>query len=254
MDPGGQSRGWGRDTARTLGCVTDAERTVLPLFPLGTVLFPGLVLPLHIFEERYRTLVRTLQQRPDPAERTFGVVAIRRGWEVAQAAAVTGVADPVDMYDVGCTAEVRDVTEHPDGTYDIVTVGRRRYAIAEVLAGPEPYTQASVTFLPEQPGPAGDADALGPRVLAAFRAYLRTFRHGRADEEQLPDDPLVLSHLVAATASLDIADRQALLAATDTATRLREELRLLHRETRLLSRVRAVPATLGDLTARPGQN
>ena len=56
--------------------------SALPLFPLGTVLFPGLVLPLHIFEERYRELVRTLLERPEPTDRTFGVVAIRRGWEV----------------------------------------------------------------------------------------------------------------------------------------------------------------------------
>jgi Lon protease-like protein len=229
--------------------VTDAERIVLPLFPLGTVLFPGLVLPLHIFEERYRALVRTLIERSDPGERSFGVVAIRRGWEVGQPA----IEDP-ELYDVGCTAEIRDVTAHPDGTYDIVTVGRRRYEIAELVPGETPYARASVTYLPERPGPSGEADALGPRVLAAFRAYLRALKNGHAEEEQLPDDPVVLSHLVAATASLTIADRQALLAAADTATRLREELRLLNRETRLFARVKAVPATLADLTVRPGRN
>jgi Lon protease-like protein len=233
--------------ARTLIGVTEAERTVLPLFPLGTVLFPGLVLPLRVFEERYRVLVRTLLQRPDPAERTFGVVAIRQGVEVAQ------VGSNVDLYDVGCTAEIRDVTEHADGTYDLVTVGRRRYAIAEMIAATTPYAQASVRLLPEQPGPDGDADALGPRVLAAFRAYLRAFRSS-AEDEQLPEDPLVLSHLVAATASLRLADRQALLAAPDTATRLRDELRLLRQETWLLSQIRAVPASVADLPVRPGPN
>jgi hypothetical protein len=236
--------------------VTEAERTVLPLFPLGTVLFPGLVLPLRVFEERYRELVRTLMQRPDPADRTFGVVAIRQGWEVAQA------TTEVDLYDVGCTAEIREVTEHSDGTYDIVTVGRSRYAIAELVAASTPYAQAAVTLLPEMPGADGEADALGPRVLAAFRAYLRAFRAGAdpltgagaADEEQLPEDTLVLSHLVAATASLRLADRQALLAAPDTATRLRDELRLLRHETSLITRIRAVPANLSDLPIRPGPN
>lgn len=226
--------------------MTDAERVVLPLFPLGTVLFPGLVLPLHIFEERYRQLVRTLLARP-AGERLFGVVAIRRGWEVAQS------AEAPDLYEVGCTAEIRDVTEHPDGTYDLVTVGRRRFEIAEQLEVATPYAQAAVTLLPERPGSDGAADALGPRVLAAFRAYLRAYRNAPAGEEQLPEDPLVLSHLVAATASLTVADRQALLAAPDTATRLREELRLLQRETALFARVRAIPATLADLV-RPGQN
>ncbi len=221
--------------------------SALPLFPLGTVLFPGLVLPLHIFEERYRELVRTLLERPEPTDRTFGVVAIRRGWEVEQDSTT------MSLYDVGCTAEMREVTEHEDGTFDIVTVGRRRYSITEVLPPGTPWLRAEVTYLPEVPGPAGDADQLGPRVIAAFRAYLRTVRLDAADD-QLPDDPLVLSHLVAATASLSVADRQTLLAAPDTATRLRKELVLLHREIGLLSQVRAVPVSLSDLPVRPGPN
>jgi Lon protease-like protein len=253
--------------------MTDAERTVLPLFPLGTVLFPGLVLPLHIFEERYRELVRTLRRRPD-AERVFGVVAIRHGWlggegghgirhgrlggeggpGIPHGWEVAHSTEEIDLYDVGCTAQIRDVTEHPDGTYDIVTVGRRRFAIHEMVDGPTPYAQATVTFPPERPGPPGVAEALGPRVLAAFRAYLRAYRTGAAGQEQLPEDPLVLSHLVAATASLSLAERQELLAAPDTATRLRDELRLLQREIALVARVRAVPAGPADLTVRPAPN
>ena len=238
--------------------MTEPERSVLPLFPLGTVLFPGLVLPLRIFEERYRELVRSLMEEPDAGRRVFGVVAIRRGWEVSQR------ADELDLYEVGCTAQVRTVNEHPDGSFDIVTVGRRRFTIHELVDGPTHYARASVTLLPEPAGEDGEADALGPRVLARFRAYLRAFRAGSAtgendstahiEEEQLPDDPLRLSHLVAATASLSVADRQALLAAPDTATRLREELRLLQLETWLLTQIRAVPATLADLTVRPGPN
>jgi hypothetical protein len=227
--------------------MTNTERTVLPLFPLGTVLFPGLVLPLHIFEPRYRELVRSLLSQPQ-RERVFGVVAIRRGWEVGQP------VDEVDTYDVGCTAEIRTVTENPDGTYDIVTVGRRRFAITERIPAMTPYAQAAVTYLPESPGPEGAADELGPRVLAAFRSYLRAYRSAAAGQEQLPDDPVVLSHLVAATASLSVPDRQALLAAPDTAARLREELRLLQREITLLRQIRAIPAQLSDLRARPGPN
>src|SRR5262249_52932298 len=96
----------------------------LPLFPLGTVLFPGLVMPLHSFEARYRALVRNLMALPDGPPREFGVVAIRRGLEVGAGAEVT-------LYEVGCTAEVRQVTEHEDGRFDLVTVGRRRFEIAE---------------------------------------------------------------------------------------------------------------------------
>ena len=62
----------------------EPERTLLPLFPLGTVLFPGLVLPLHVFEPRYRTLVQHLAELPASLPREFGVIAIRRGWEVGR--------------------------------------------------------------------------------------------------------------------------------------------------------------------------
>jgi Lon protease-like protein len=227
----------------------EPEQAALPLFPLGTVLFPGLVLPLHVFEERYRSLVRALMARPEGSRREFGVVAIRRGWEVEQSSAT------VSLYDVGCTAELRQVTEHPDGTFDITTVGRRRFAISEIVSAETPYLQAAVRYVAELPGPDGDADRLAPRVLAAFGRYLRLVRVESADiPEQLPEDPQVLSHLVAATANLTIAERQQLLATADTATRLRKELVLLHREIGLLGEVRAVPVTVADLPVRPGPN
>jgi Lon protease-like protein len=228
--------------------VTDA----LPLFPLGTVLFPGLVLPLRAFEERYRALVRDLLARPNEVEREFGVVAIRRGWEVAEGP----MAGPdVALYEVGCTAVVRRVTERPDGTYDLVTVGGRRFEIARLVEASTPYQQAEVRYLPESAGPEGAAERLGPRVLAAFRAYLRGLSPDQAGAaEQLPEDPLVLSHLVAATAMLTVADRQALLAIPDTAGRLRAELALLHREVALLGQVRAVPLALSELPVQPGPN
>jgi len=224
--------------------------TALPLFPLGAVLFPGLVMPLHVFEERYRALVRDLLAGPDDTARQFGVVAIRSGWEVAETALA---ADEVTLYEVGCTAEVRRITEHPDGTYDLVTVGRNRFEISQVVPASTPYLQAEIRYLPELRGPEGDAERLGPRVLAAFRAYLRGLSQTSA-AEQLPEDPLVLSHLVAATAMLTLDDRQRLLATPDTAGRLRAELALLRREVALLRQVRAVPVAPSELPARPGPN
>ena len=73
---------------------------MLPLFPLGAVLYPGMILPLHIFEERYRQLVRDLLDGPDP--RRFGVIAIRKGRE-------TGIEGVHSLYEVGCTATLRRV-------------------------------------------------------------------------------------------------------------------------------------------------
>ncbi|MEV6813599.1 LON peptidase substrate-binding domain-containing protein [Micromonospora sp. NPDC051296] len=225
----------------------------LPVFPLAMVLFPGLVLPLHIFEERYRALVRHLVGLPEGAPREFGVVAIRSGWEVeptsGQIAPGTG---EVTLHEVGCTAELRQVTELADGGFDIVTVGRRRFRLAEVDHHSAPYLTAEVRWLPEPTGPDEAAGLLAARVIAVFRQYLGLIQVESGQlTEQLPEDPTVLSHLVAATAALTVADRQRLLAIDDTAARLRAELNLLNREAALLRQVRAVPVPLAELAKAP---
>lgn len=225
----------------------------LPVFPLGTVLFPGLVLPLHIFEERYRALIRHLVSLPDGAAREFGVVAIRQGWEVQPAGGLAST--PVVLHEVGCTAQLRQVTELPDGRFDVVTVGRRRFRVESVDSDAAPYLTAQVSWFPEPAGQEELADQLAPRVLAVFRQYLRLIRdHPEQITEQLPEEPTVLSHLVAATAALTVADRQRLLAIPDTATRLRTELRMLNREAALLRQVRAVPVPLSELAVPPVPN
>ncbi|HEX7746641.1 MAG TPA: LON peptidase substrate-binding domain-containing protein [Micromonosporaceae bacterium] len=231
----------------------------LPIFPLSSVLFPGLVLPLHIFEERYRELVRHLVGQPAGAPREFGVVAIRKGWEVQpaddEAAVRTQLSGPVTLHDVGCTAELRRVTELADGRFDLVTVGRRRFRVVAVNESAAPYLTADVEWLPEEEKADEVADLLAPRVLAAFRRYLELIRtDSGAIAEQLPEEPVVLSHLVAATAALTVDDRQRLLAAPDAANRLRAELRLLNREVALLRQVRAVPVPLPELAVPASPN
>jgi len=231
---------------------------ILPVFTLGTVLFPGLVLPLHIFEERYRTLVRELVASPEDGPHEFGVVTLRRGFEVqipvgADEAELPSREPPItadQLYEVGCTAELRQVTELPDGRFDIVTVGRRRFRVLSVDTASAPYLTAEVEWLPDDETIDETANLLAPRVLAAFRGYLDLLRPDAETLDQVPDDPTVLSHLVAATAQLTTDERHLLLAAPDTVTRLRTELKLLHRESGLLARVRAVPVPLSDL-ARP---
>lgn len=228
----------------------------LPVFPLGTVLFPGLVLPLHIFEERYRTLVRELVARTDDLPHEFGVVTLRHGWEVdspdgvAERPADNPGVDARHLHEVGCTAELRQVNELPDGRFDIVTVGRRRFRVLAVEADSAPYLTAEVEWLPDEQRPDEFAALLAPRVLAAFQTYLALLRPETDSLEAVPDDPTVLSHLIAATAQLTVDERQQLLASPDTATRLRTELKLLNREVGLLAQIRAVPVPLSDL-ARP---
>src|SRR2546423_9897712 len=113
---------------------------MLPLFPLGAVLYPGMLLPLHIFEERYRQLVRDLLDAPEP--RRFGVIAIRKGRE-------TGVDGVQSLYEIGCTAVLRRVDQHEDGRYDIVAVGAERFRLLG-LDQTRPYLQGEVEILPEE--------------------------------------------------------------------------------------------------------
>lgn len=218
-------------------------------------------MPLRVFEPRYRALMADLMALPDDVSREFGVVAIRRGWEVEGGPAAGGnglvINENPTLYDVGCVAEVRHVTEHPEGHLEVMTVGRRRFQVVRLEQGSQPYLTASVEWLAEPVGDGDQARRLADRVLAVFQLYLQTISP-KIDfdmfDEQLPSDPTVLSHLVAATASLPVDDRQNLLAAPDTVSRLRAELALLRTETALAARVRAVPVPLVDLAMPASPN
>jgi Lon protease-like protein len=209
---------------------------VLPLFPLGTVLFPGLVLPLHVFEERYRQLVRDLLELPED-ERQFGVVAIRQGREVGEDGAQA-------LFEVGCTARLRQVESYDDGRYDLVTVGAQLFRLKR-LAHDRPYFTGEVEWLADVTGDEARAHVLDAAVRSAFADYLVALGQATGQEivaPDLPDHPLVLSHLVAATVLVDLADRQDLLDQPDGRSRLRRELSVLRREAGFLRTLTAAPA------------
>lgn len=206
----------------------------LPIFPLGAVLFPGLVLPLKIFEERYRDLMRDLLEGEEPFR--FGVVSIELGHEVGPGAARRLAA-------VGCTAELRGIQRHDDGRYDVVTSGGTRFRIEDVDDSLS-YLRADVTMLPEENGP-GAGTISGP-VTRLFHRYCdRLSDHGAevAEFGDLPEEPVRLSYVIAAAMVLDRHDKQRLLQAEDAATRLHLEYDLLRRENVLLEALPTVPAS-----------
>jgi uncharacterized protein len=214
--------------------------TRLPLFPLGTVLFPGLLLPLHVFEDRYRALVRDLVDAPEEA-RGFGVVAIREGREVGDG----GIRS---LHPVGCLADLRQVEPHPDGRFDIVATGARRFRIDSVDATSQPYLQAEIEYLDEPDGEA--ADVLARTVAMLWGAYRQALTGRRPeDTDELPDEPVVLSYLVAAATILDLSDKQRLLEEPDTTSRLRRELAILRREAIVLRLLPSLPAVEFTRTA-----
>ena len=207
----------------------------LPLFPLGAVLYPGMLLPLHIFEDRYRRLVRDLLDGPEP--RRFGVIAIRKGRE-------TGVEGVQSLYEIGCTATLRQVEEHQDGRFDLVTVGTQRFRLL-ALDQTLPYLQGEIELLPDE---AVDGVAAAPAVRAvqaAFRGYLDALTEwGGATVRvgDLPDEPVLLSFIVAAAMVIDLPERQALLDEPDALRRLAAERAVLSRESAMLRATTSRPA------------
>jgi uncharacterized protein len=213
---------------------------MLPLFPLTTVLFPGTRLPLHVFEPRYQQLVRDLLDRPEP--RRFGVIAIRKGRE-------TGADGVSALHDFGCVAEVRQAKALGDGQYDLATVGTERFRLLR-LDRSLPYLQGEVELLPEVVADAEAREAGIPAVAvrvvqAAFRGYLNALADrggGVISVADLPDEPLLLSYIVAAAMIIDLPERQSLLAAPDALSRLRAERSLLVREVGMLRATTSRPA------------
>lgn len=145
----------------------------IPLFPLHTVLCPGIALPLHIFEPRYRLMVERCVESSVP----FGIVLIREGREVG-----TG---NVAIAGVGTFAEIREATRLPDGRYDLLVVGSGRFTVEDVELGKEPYLVGEVTALEDEVGDLTAATALAARAMRRFVAYLQLLQpmEGETAEE-----------------------------------------------------------------------
>ena len=168
-----------------------ADEETIPLFPLSTVLFPGAPLPMQIFEERYRSLVRDLLEL-EPEQRRFGVVAIQAGSEA-------GMKLP-QIFPVGCAAQVQRIDQLPDGRSTLVSYGAARFRLLEVDSESQPYLTGRVRWLEEPEGEPGVADALVPAVRVALAAYfdaLITLTGGRFEATDFPDETTELSYLTA---------------------------------------------------------
>jgi ATP-dependent Lon protease len=258
----------------------------LPLFPLNTVLCPGIALPLHVFEDRYRALVRHCLETTSP----FGVVLIREGREVG--------AGAISFSGIGTIAEIRDASRRDDGRFDLLVVGTRRFGIRRVLDGRGPYLVADVAILDERVGDPAIAQQLAMSATRRFVTYLELLQpragetsedidvrvevetepdEGEDDDEEaevdegeasgeaseaneeadapgaeppaeasemrrrrrrvlIPDDPTVLSHLLAGILQIELPRRQALLELGTTEERLLTLLGLIDREILLLRR------------------
>jgi Lon protease-like protein len=200
----------------------------LALFPLRTVLFPGMVLPLHIFEHRYRKLVHDCVE----GSRPFGIALIRSGEEVG------GAAEPREL---GCTARIVAAHALPDGRSFLLVRGERRFAIETVAPDEEPYLIGYVTWLEEPEG--DEAVRLVQYAREAFGEYrlavasVGTQRHAEASAEPQSSEPNALSYEIASGLAVDAEERQRLLETATAAQRLAAEVRILERENALLREI-----------------
>jgi hypothetical protein len=238
----------------------------IPLFPLHTVLCPGIVLPLHIFEERYRAMTRHCLQTGEP----FGVVLIRDGREVGTHAVAT-------LAGIGAFAEIREAGRYPDGRYDLLAAATGRFQIEAVDAAREPYLVAQVSPLEDEVGDEPRAERLAATAIRRFVRYLDLMRARDGETTEvldirveidapeevpppagplepatastdepgepatradltIPDDPTVLSYLLSGIVQVELPRRQALLEAETTVDRLEGLIDLLEREVTLLGR------------------
>ena len=224
----------------------------IALFPLHAVLAPGLVLPIHVFEERYRELVR----RCLASGESFGVVLIRDGSEVG---------DPLpSVAEVGTSARIRVARRYGDGRFHLGVLGDTRFRIERINRERAPYLVAEATAAEEDVGDPVVARRLAGRVALRYLTYLEQLRSvqtaadtrrdeersgiteesGEADEGRAvldvarriasPDDPVVLSHVLSGLVHIDLDERQALLEASTAESRLARLDTILGREIALL--------------------
>lgn len=187
----------------------------LPLFPLPVVLFPGVPLPLHIFEERYRRLLKDIRVQ----DNLFGLSFFDAA-ESEDTAPLVG--------HLGCAAEVTEVQQLPDGRSNILTLGLVRYRVEAYVEGDEPYLVGQVAFFEDE---AEDEELLARRVKETSELFLRiaravrTINDDRAALPQLPEtEPERLSFLIAAAMEMDNAVKLELLELRSTIERF-ERLR-----------------------------
>ncbi|TAK13293.1 MAG: hypothetical protein EPO32_05750 [Anaerolineae bacterium] len=213
----------------------------LPLFPLNTVLFPGMPLNLHIFEERYKRMVNACLDTRKP----FGVVLIKQGTE-----AQGPLADP---HRIGTTARILRVERLPDGRMNILTVGEERFHIVSLGEHTDNYMVGDVEFLPSQEDDLTTLLPVSDQLRPWVRSYINILTRAnviQADMRHLPVEPLELAYLAAYLLQTEPAAKQELLE-TDTGSDLLDEtLKLYKKEVILLKAMVSAPKPSEGLAGR----
>jgi ATP-dependent Lon protease len=192
----------------------------LPVFPLPVVLFPGVPLPLHIFEPRYRKMLDDIQM----GNNLFGL-------SYFDSSASDNESPPTGH--VGCVAEVTEAQALPDGRSNILTIGLIRYRVEEYIQRGDPYLVAKVSFFEDEEETDEQLTASSHEVAETFTRIARAVRIINDERATLPDisdtEPQRLSFLVAAAMEIDVEMKQELLEVRLTSERLEKLSELLDR-------------------------
>ena len=201
------------------------ESFELPLFPLNVVLFPGMVLPLHIFEPRYRLMIRRCLEQGS----LFGVVLV-------QPDSPQGEEHP---HQIGTLAQIMTAERLDDGRFNLLTEGKKRFRILEERRD-QPFLMALVEEFEDKHSEPEALEALQQKASGLFRRYIRVMLAVAGREQlrlDLPSDAEGLSYLIAYCLDLSDAEKQQLLELTSTCRRLELEIAILKREEQILRRM-----------------
>ncbi|GAB4577658.1 MAG: LON peptidase substrate-binding domain-containing protein [Anaerolineales bacterium] len=200
----------------------------LPLFPLNTVLFPGLPLRLNIFEPRYKQMIKRCLETGEK----FGVVLIKKGRE-----ALGPLAEP---YLIGCTAQLIQVETTPDERYDITAIGRERFRILSLDRVSYPYLAGMVEIYPYM----GPDQTLVQSIAQPLRDWVKRYfealseaTHSEMDARYIPNDPMGLAFLATYLLQIPPAEKQKILEIEHTDQMLEAVIELYRREVVFIKRL-----------------
>ena len=209
----------------------DSNHLMLPIFPLNTVLMPHQLMPLHIFENRYRRLISDLLALPEPEQR-FGIVSIIKGSETDH--------DLPQIAEIGTIAVLRKTSANSDGTFEIMVMGGERFDIRSLSVSKAPYLISEVSIRPELPINFDPAIiSLAQEKCADFMMMIDADNDNSAHD--LPSEPSALSFLIGGLLPLTSLEQQSLLNMDDANLRLKAVMKIINRETILMQEIPSVP-------------
>lgn len=213
----------------------------VPIFPLNTVLFPQMVLPLHIFEQRYRLMISECLKNNSP----FGVVLLQEGDEVQE----REQSNPARPCAVGTLARITEVAKLDDGRMLLTTVGTERFRLMEYRTD-KPFMTGDIEIWSDEPVEAGQVQEELAEIRALFQNYLKILMELAGKQIQgleIPDEPDVLSYLIPNWLHISTQDKQKLLEVANPKERLQAELQILNQEIAFFEKLKVQAAEAENL-------